>query len=248
MRCLCGFALLETVVGLAVAAILLPAFLGALSITITSIGNTTLMDTARSAALSQLEYVQAQPFGGSYSTFVPLPEGFTVETQVQSITDELQKVIVTVSTPRGDQASLEGYKASRGPDPAVPPSAGGMDRAIALPSGLSLAKQTGYFRTVELLSSSAGGGELMARAALSRSDRLVSITVYQGTPLGEGSGTSAVAPGLVGATQVAKARDSVNGLGLAHQGLSAGMYTVYVYNEANGSVTMNEGWVACICR
>ena len=116
MKSQSGFALLETIVAVALLGIISVAFLGA---TITSSSSRVIADehtAARILAESQMETLKKQTSAFGYDP-VPIPEeylGYTSLVNVESMRNgNIQKITVTIKHHDKQITTLESYKVNR---------------------------------------------------------------------------------------------------------------------------------------
>jgi prepilin-type N-terminal cleavage/methylation domain-containing protein len=109
-----GFTLLETIVGLAVVAVIGVGILLSLATTTRSNITNSNLTKAESLARAQMEYVQSQPYTtGSYQV-ITAPTGYTFTTpMISSMGTDLQRVTVTVNYYSKTLFTIEDYKVNR---------------------------------------------------------------------------------------------------------------------------------------
>lgn len=116
-----GFTLLEVLIALAIIGITAAGFMGALTTSTQTAMKTDQIDTARTIAQTQMEYVKKQAFSaaGSYSRNDSIMEEYPNYTAVISTSPAaerdsyIQKITVTVSYNGRTIATLEDFKAKR---------------------------------------------------------------------------------------------------------------------------------------
>jgi type II secretory pathway pseudopilin PulG len=118
-----GITLIETIVALALLAIIAVGILSALATTSKSTVINDEQNTAQSLAQSQLEWVKTAAYAYGASTYTPdtLPssgeyDDYTVNiaaTPLHTPDDGIQKITVTVAHGDKEVARLEGYKVNR---------------------------------------------------------------------------------------------------------------------------------------
>lgn len=110
-----GFSLIETVIALALIAILSAGFLTSMSTASKSLIHTDLQETAKNIAESQLETIKKGSFALTYNA-APLAaaySGYSVSIAVASVPSApvtLQKITITVSYQGQQVTQIEGYK------------------------------------------------------------------------------------------------------------------------------------------
>ena len=111
-----GTSLIETIVALALLAIIGVAFMGALATTSSSRLIADEHASARILAESQMENIKKQAYAISYDP-VPITEeypGYTASIDIESLRNgNIQKITVTVSHHNQEIETLESYKVSR---------------------------------------------------------------------------------------------------------------------------------------
>ena len=110
-----GSLLIQTLVAIALLAIIGTTILTALATTSKAVRITDERDTAKNLALSQMEFVKNQPWAAQY-TPAPIPpeyDGYSATINVENITQRdsnIQKITITVGHQNKVPARLEGYK------------------------------------------------------------------------------------------------------------------------------------------
>jgi prepilin-type N-terminal cleavage/methylation domain-containing protein len=109
-----GVTLLETMAALAIAGIIVSAFLTGLSTSSKAVFIADERASAENLARSQMEYVRDLPYDTSYTPASVPPEydGYSVTINVEPLSDgNVQKVTVTVEHTDGEEVlALEDYK------------------------------------------------------------------------------------------------------------------------------------------
>jgi len=113
-----GFALVETLVAVAILGMTIVVFLGGLSTGLISTGESDRLSTAHELARAQLELTKAAPFSAAphtYPTVAP-PSSYAVSSTASSISGgdtNIELVTVQVSKDGNLVYSLEDYKVNR---------------------------------------------------------------------------------------------------------------------------------------
>ncbi len=111
-----GFTLVETLIALAIMAIIAVAILGSMTLSSRTTIITNTRETAKNIAETQMEYVKGLPYAGSYTASVPAEyANYTAAIQAAYLQDSfIQKITVTVSLQNKVIITLEGYKVKSG--------------------------------------------------------------------------------------------------------------------------------------
>jgi len=113
-----GSLLIQTLVAIALLAVIGTTILTALATTSKAVRITDERDTATNLALSQMEYVKNQPWAAQYAP-APIPpeyDGYSATINVENITQRdsnIQKISVTVIHQSREVVTLEGYKVNQ---------------------------------------------------------------------------------------------------------------------------------------
>ncbi|MBI2936231.1 MAG: hypothetical protein HYY31_05440 [Chloroflexi bacterium] len=256
-----GSGLLETVIALAFAATGVTAMVGLGAIGAIAGGTSNDRNVASILARSQIESLLSGPYrlAGDYPSISF--EGFVVEVLTEDVAPGLlQKVTVRIRSGKGRDsdrilAEIESYKSNRYLSGGERPAPGGMEflKSIDIPT---LNGKTGAYFVVDVipsavLSTISGRWEITKDPAkpFSSERQDLSITIYQGTPFGEGSEVSSTAPeDVAGYTVIGVGKTKDVSMEVSARGQWSGKYTVYFFNETQGKrIATVAASLSCIC-
>lgn len=119
-----GFSLIETIVAVAIAAIVVPIFLGGLATSTRATFSADIMTTAENLAISQIEDAKEQPYDATnnppvYSLIADIPAPYTITVDASRLDydgdgldddDGIQSIVVRVQHDGHQLITLEDYK------------------------------------------------------------------------------------------------------------------------------------------
>ncbi len=193
-----GFTLPEVAIGTAILGAVLIAVLAALAGgTVTSARvreNTTLLNLAR----SQLEFVQSQAYSekiSPYSTVANIPEGFTIETQVETLVPGFLQIVTVKANGDNTHSQVSTYKTNRLNEAGRFPVSSGLEAIRSIPIPTPLEAQRGFFFVIEVPESAIPGAMAASWQVSNKSQPDLQITIYAGRPFGLAtSGVSSLVP------------------------------------------------------
>ena len=242
-----GFTLMEVVIAVAIIGIALTGLLAALATSVLSservFENTRLLNLSR----SQQESVQSQTFvvgatTSTYATITKIPEGFTVTTTIQTLTEDTLQLITVDTEADNTSFTVSTYKTNRISDGGSYPGVSGLDIVRDVPIISTLGVNSGFYFVVDIVDS------LSARQVVGRwqvesgTSSDIQLTVFDGKPFGSAdTGTSTTLPDSVSATRVADGRASAPFIQVTADSVTAGSYTLYFFNHnAQAAATLVE--------
>lgn len=253
-----GVTLLELVVSTTLLGFAGVAVVGGVAAGLRGTDSSTVRSVAGLLARSELDYVASQPFNdsGGYLIVPNLPPGFEVLVQVTTLQPGVLQEVTALAGRTGESpVAVSAYKTNRLLEIGARPQSAGLEGSRRLTFPYLLNAGEGVFQVVEIAPTEYRGvfrarWRLVATppVGLPAEARSLSLTMFDGTPLGPGPlGISTIPPEqVVGAPRVSAATADLVIEVLASQ-VPGGLYTLYFFNRDPQVALTAEAVVECIC-